>query len=409
MHPHPSTQAERDALDTAGSQRVGLSSCLPLLDALPDATILMDDEGRIAHANPRATALFLVDLEALRGETMDVLLPRQPWRDRTATEVDRESAVHELIGIRGDRTEFYAEVVLSPLKLHEGSYLVANVRDVTTRKHAELQTQRHAAELEEFAEAVTHDLKAPLTGVEWLLKEALGKVAHSDWDGGGRQETEEMLAKAGQSTKQMAHLIDGLLHMARFGTDAADDASADARAIVDDVCSTLGPSAAQRDVRVEVGEIVTDAVPIATAHLRQVLHNLVANAIRYAPRGSGRVEIALREHQGAHGERVAWLTTDDNGPGIRAAERERVFRAFQRGNDPGTRREDGLGLGLSLVRKVASLYGGRTWVDVSPLGGARFVVEIPIGVPIGDARAGLERIRAAVHVAHHQAHVQEAA
>jgi signal transduction histidine kinase len=121
-------------------------------------------------------------------------------------------------------------------------------------------------------------------------------------------------------------------------------------------------------VAAPAGAIVVDA---DRQLLKQALVNLVENAVlsaREAGRSPVRVEVSTHATDDAVEIRV-----DDNGPGIAAERRERVFEPYE------TTREQGTGLGLAIVKKIVLDHRGEIWVDDSPLGGARFVVRLPIG------------------------------
>lgn len=381
---------------------IGLDACLPLLETLPDAMILSDAEGRIVFMSQKATRLFLRELDTMVGEPIEALLPDRLRKTPgllleyflTAEGTLLWSEGREVIAARGNGSEFYAEVTLSPLKLTEGVHILAAVRDVTGRKSAEMAVAKHATEMEEFAAAVTHDLKAPLIGIEWLTDEALRQVRDAPSEVGAHSRSIGLLASIHDSITQMRTLIDGLLELAQLGSSVPADTLANVRFVAHEVKAALGPGNDKGRARIEVGTLDVETMAIAPAHLRQILHNLVANGLKFVDPKTGHVRIELMEASGSRGERLTWLVVDDNGPGVPAADRERVFRVFQRGRNVGI--SPGVGLGLSLVRKVAGAYGGHTWVEDSPLGGARFVVELPLSAPLPGARAALTRITAAV-------------
>jgi len=116
--------------------------------------------------------------------------------------------------------------------------------------------------------------------------------------------------------------------------------------------------------------------------LRQVLLNFLENAVKYGPRG-GRVQVRAerRETERAGGGRVR-VSVEDEGPGIPAAERERVWRAFYRRPEAIETGETGSGIGLAVVRELVLQFGGTTSVEDGAGGGARFVAEFP-GAVIG--------------------------
>jgi len=118
----------------------------------------------------------------------------------------------------------------------------------------------------------------------------------------------------------------------------------------------------------------TQAIEIAADgdQLAHALSNLVDNAARYA---ASVVQITISCHEG-----TASIVVDDDGPGIAATDRERVFERFTRLDDSRARPQGGSGLGLAVVRAIVSRHHGQIRIEDSPLGGARFVVELPVGV-----------------------------
>jgi len=168
-----------------------------------------------------------------------------------------------------------------------------------------------------------------------------------------------------------AHLVDQLLSMARLEPAARQAVFAPLAldALAKQVVADFSTLAEARDIDLGVGECQPLTLNGQAESLRMMLGNLVDNALRYTP-GGGRVDVELR------GEGVmARLSVSDNGPGIAAAERERVFERFQRlaGADiPGS------GLGLAIVRQVVGLHGGQITLDDAPGGGLKVAVTLPL-------------------------------
>jgi signal transduction histidine kinase len=113
-------------------------------------------------------------------------------------------------------------------------------------------------------------------------------------------------------------------------------------------------------------------VPLQRGALRQILLNLFDNAMKYGAEGTAvRVEVTALRGSGAR------LVVDDNGPGVPPADRERIWKPFERGGAALNRAACGSGIGLTIVREIAEEHGGRAWVESAPSGGARFIVELP--------------------------------
>ena len=235
----------------------------------------------------------------------------------------------------------------------------------------------------EFTAIAAHEMRTPLAG---LRAQAQLAATHS----GSPQEMKDCLSSLMAGIDQASHLIDRLLDLARIDALAA----AGCHAIVSvnlgqvdrKVMTELAPAAAEREVslktRFEVQELSA-----AELGLRMLVHNLLANAIRYTPRG-GQIEIA----SALHAEGVL-LTVDDSGPGIPAS---RHAEAFQRFNRLGRSDAHGVGLGLSIVQAVAHAHQAVVRLLESPLGGLRAEVRFPVmAAPVG---AGVRVSPADAHI-----------
>lgn len=193
-----------------------------------------------------------------------------------------------------------------------------------------------------FTADAAHELRTPLAGIRTHAQVAL---AAADEDS-----RREALTWVVAGTERAAHLVEQLLMLARLEapppmtpTVVADVAA--------QVVAELSDLAAARGIDLGVAEAEAGSVIAANPHLLAVLlRNLVDNALRYVPSG-GRVDVAVRRQPG-----VVALTVVDDGPGIPADERTRVFARFHRGLGTGT---EGCGLGLSIVARIAELHGAR--------------------------------------------------
>lgn len=209
-----------------------------------------------------------------------------------------------------------------------------------------------------FTAMAAHELRTPLATLR-----VLAETAQRASDGAERTEAARALV---QSVDRCAHLQDQLLTLARLESRGAIDMSehVDTAELVVSVVAELLPQARARQVRL-VSRLDGSALGAHRFGVLTLLRNLVGNAARYAPEG-GRVEIATS----TVGDAVV-VTVDDSGPGIPAAERERVFERFQRLPHE---QASGAGLGLAIVRAVAQMHGARLVLADSALGGLRVEV-----------------------------------
>ena len=214
----------------------------------------------------------------------------------------------------------------------------------------------------EFAADASHELRTPLAVIRGNVVALLRSSSL------GAQDT-VAVADIDEEAVRMTSLVDHLLMLARTDTGADDPERvptdlAEAAADAVDSLTALAPG---RRVRVEL-DVSTTVVLGDPAQLRQLATALVDNAIRHAPEG-GHVWVRVTtEHQ------TGRLAVEDDGPGIRIEDRERVFQRFWRARDAPS---GGTGLGLAIAAWITEGHDGRIWVEDRPGGGARFVVDLP--------------------------------
>jgi len=211
--------------------------------------------------------------------------------------------------------------------------------------------------------AVSHDLRSPLASA----KAAVTSLRSRDvqW---AAEDHDELLATADESLDKLAYLVDNLLDMSRLQAGALSvfPRPAGLEEIVARSLDDLGPDS--RAVKVEVPDSLPE-VRVDPAILERVIVNLTGNALRYSPAGSPPLLTAS-----ALADRVE-LRVVDRGPGIPAADRDRMFRPFQRLGD--TDNTTGVGLGLALARGLTEALGGTLEPDETPGGGLTMILSLP--------------------------------
>jgi signal transduction histidine kinase len=219
----------------------------------------------------------------------------------------------------------------------------------------------------DFISSVSHELRTPLSQILLFAETlSLGRVRT-------RQERDNATDVIVQEGRRLMHLVENILHfsraerqMARLGPEPIDLNRA-VQGIVDD----WAPLAAAADVVVQL-HLAPDVRAIADrSALRQMVLNLLDNAVKYGPRPQ-----TVTIGTATLGEKVR-LWVDDEGEGIPHRERERVWSAFYRLDEHANSSVAGSGIGLYVVRELAHLHGGDAWIEDSPRGGARVVIEVP--------------------------------
>ncbi len=241
----------------------------------------------------------------------------------------------------------------------------------------------------DFVSGVSHELRTPLAQIRMFSETLLlGRVRSDD-------ERERSLEIIDQEARRLTHLVENLLHFSRSERRLArlSPAPAPLAPLVREAAEVFAPLAAARGVTLCTE--LTDGVvaPVDADALRQMLLNLLDNAVKYGPPGQT-VTLGLTVADGR-----ARVSVDDEGPGIPAAERERIWDRFWRLERDRGSAVAGTGIGLSVVRELVALHGGRTWVEDAPASqrgdraGSRFVIELPL-VPLAHAASGAGAVRA---------------
>lgn len=353
-----------------------------LLEAAPDAMVIVDTAGTIVLANSQSDALFGYARAELVGQPVEVLLPE---RYREQHEGHRHAfaaqprpramgAGLELYARRKDGLEFPVEVSLSPIRTADGPLISAAIRDITEHKAVEQRLQDQNLRLEQasaaktnFLAGMSHELRTPLNAIIGFTGALLMKLP-----GPLNAEQEKQLRNVQWAGQHLLTLINDLLDLTRIesGETRIELTDVPAVTVAREAVMQLRAQAQAKGLEVVIDlpddEIVLHADRRA---LSQVLMNLLANAVKYTD--AGRVRLAVTRGSG----RVHFEVTD-TGIGIRDADRERLFKAFSR-LDRGNETRQGTGLGLYLSARLAALLGGHIEFDSTVGVGSTFTLVLP--------------------------------
>lgn len=339
------------------------------LDALADGAVLAGPDGRVTAVNAVAARQLgiadavgrpLGEVLALRDhEGRDWFSENLPY-DGLAT----RTAVPEQSWLLPDGTE-----VLVVARLHRRS-LAEPVSTVAVSLRSGRGRARLDRERSDLVATVAHELRSPLTGVKGFVQALLNR-----WDLLNDDQKKLMLTTVAADSDRLSRLIAELLDVARIDTGRLQlyprpvDPAVLVRRVVDSVAA--GTSRAIELVVVgDVPEVMVDP-----DKLTQVVTNLVENAVRH---GEGTVRVRLEPADHAPDGPGVRLTVEDEGEGISPELRRRVFTKFWTGGRGG-----GSGLGLYLVHGLVRAHGGAVAIEDAGGGGARLVVMLPAGAPLG--------------------------
>jgi PAS domain S-box-containing protein len=361
-------QLYREAEERAQAARV--------LETVGDGVFLVDLEGVVRLWNRAAEAITRLPRAAVIGRRADEILPG--WQQLTAdapVAVVPGPAAAATLPLELDGEERWLSI--SGVEFDEGT--VYAFRDFTEERALEEIRK-------DLLATVSHELRTPLAAI---YGSAL-TLARQDLE---LEETmsSKLLQVIVEESGRLSDIVSELLVASQLDAGRLDVniEQCDAQVLVESVIDAA-KTHLPHGVTVELEPVENGLPPVAAdqAHLRQVLGNVIDNAIKYSPDG-GNVRVRLQRS-----ERVVRFAISDQGLGIPSAERERVFEKFYRLDPNMTFGIGGTGLGLYISRELVRRVNGRIWVEPNGARGSIFYVEVPVGLEAASARNPRERASA---------------
>ncbi|SMF91535.1 PAS domain S-box-containing protein [Azospirillum oryzae] len=370
-----------------------------MFEAVGQPIVTIDEHGTVDAFNRAAERLFGYRAADVVGGPMTRLMPSAvgavhdgllaTYRGSDAA-VPR-SEMRELTGRRKDGSEFPLEVTLAGWREGDRRYVTGALRDVTAQREIEasLRRAKEAADQAnrakgEFLATMSHEIRTPMNGVLG----ALALVEGPNLDDDQRQ----LLEVANRSGNALLQIIDDILDLSKLEAGKAEVEPVDfeLRAVLGDSIDLLEPAACGRGLILtrEVAPAVPDRVRADLRRIRQVLVNLVGNALKFTNRGGVAVRVGPEGEPAADGSFFLRFEVADTGIGIPEDVQPTLFRRFTQGDSSTTRRFGGTGLGLAISRELVTLMGGRIGVTSAEGKGSTFWFTVRCE-PAADPSAGV--------------------
>lgn len=349
-----------------------------LLDATPDPGIVIDADGQILYANARVREVFGYEPGEMVNQHMEMLLPE---RFREIHPQHRNGYFSnpsprpmgsglDLYARHKDGTEMPVEISLNPVDGPDGLLVFAALRDVSAQKELRRQLEEASRAKSRFLAAASHDLRQPiqaLTILNSVARKSATDVMH-----------QSIIQKQQKSLDSMASLLNALLDISKLeaGIVKPDITDCEVQNIFDDLRAGFEVQAQDKGLQLII-EPCGDIARSDSRLLKQILENFMSNAIRYTQEGFVRLRCR-------HRNPLIELEVADTGLGIAPDEIGHIFEEFRQA-EAGTARPEGLGLGLSIVKRTAELLGCDLKVESKPGEGSAFSVIVPQGSR-GEAR-----------------------
>lgn len=355
------------AVRDATSRQKAQNQLRALLETAPDAMVIINEKGLITLVNQQAEFMFDFQREQMIGQPIEILIPdhlRHRHKDYRTGYFEhpkrREMGIGlELSGRRRNGTTFPVEISLGHLNTENGRWATAAIRDLSERKRIEQLEVSHR-EMEQFSYAASHDLKAPLRNIVSLtdvLKEDLSEIDLPE-------HITDTLELISINTSRMHSLVQDLLEFSRIDKHDRHFRPTDMNEVVSKICQMIDADIQATGADIRYNNLPT--IKIDEALIQQLLQNLLTNAIKFQPKGQRpiiSIEATERDED--------WeIIVSDNGVGISAEYREKVFQVFSRLYD--LQEYEGNGIGLAICKKIVDIHHGSIWVEANEPAGSNF-------------------------------------
>ena len=343
-----------------------------VFDSDPNGIALFDAEGVLRLASRRIEEIFGVPLRGMYGQRFDEIyrlkLELALTHDREAMLervrrifADREASSKDEVELERPR---YRSLVreTAPVKGPAGDYLGRLVVYTDVTEQRELDQQRA-----DFLTVAAHELRTPLTPLSMYLQSIERRLSR------GQSIGRDLVGKARRQVDRLGKLVEDLLDISRLESRRLHFGSSDVELneLVDDVVADFRAQARHHDIVFH-----RTGAPVLVQgdreRLEQVLVNLMANAIKYSPKG-GQIQVSV-----AREEKEARVSVRDPGIGIPLEEQPRLFQRFFRAANATTRNFGGLGIGLFVSREIVQRHGGRFEVQSEEGQGSTFIFYLPL-------------------------------
>ncbi len=359
-----------------------------LYDLAPFGLVALSRKGDIVHCNAAFNTLSECSFVGLVQKSFADLLDKESRRtffellDAAAAGEPSEAADVRL-WLGDDREPRILRAECRPLMHVEqeaGAFLLACM-DVTARRKLETELRLAKADAEaasraktEFLSNMSHEIRTPMSGVQGML----GLLERSPLD----EKQREFVTMAQTSAKTLQELIDDILDLSRIeaGKLEINTAPFELRKLVEDICGFFTALAAQRGIVVqcEVAEAIPRLVEGDALRIRQILYNVMGNAVKYTERGSVSLKVSpLQRTQ--EGTRMVQFLVTDTGMGIPREMLNDVFEPFIQSDVSYAKRIAGTGLGLTIVKRLTDLMDGRLALRSKEGEWTRVTITLPLG------------------------------
>ena len=362
-----------------------------ILESITDGVLVIALNGIIQIANQSAAEMLgWTKDEIINLDYHSLIKPVKESSDQSDTETEAITAalanskvtqqISKLETLHG--RQIFVDIVASPIfetvltkegqKEQRLTAVIAVLRDVDKQKRTEQQRS-------DFISTASHEMRTPVASIQGYLELALNpKISHLD------EKTKGFLDKAYDATKHLGQLFQDLLTVSQTedGRLSSHPTIVDIKELLLSMCDGFKQSASKKGLTIvcnlhpeQSGEkVVTPPMNVKadTERLREVIANLIENAIKYTPSGNVTVNAEVKESEDS-----VVISVADTGPGIAEEDIPHLFQKFYRVDNTATREIGGTGLGLYISKQIVELFDGKIWVESKVGEGSTFFISLP--------------------------------
>ncbi len=352
-----------------------------LIKSAPEGIVIVDNNHRVMSINEEFTKLFGYSSADAIGHELDSLIAKNFKDAKLITDEVHEGGEvsYERIRQHKDGKLVNVSILGSPIVIDGKQVGVfAIYRDISDRKRAEkdLKEAKQAADIANQAKSLflanmSHEIRTPLNAI-------VGFVDLMQDDKSLSEEHIDYLKTVKESSYHLLRLINEILDISKIeaGEMELEEIPFSLESVLDNVRSN-GKSILHRNgknisLKINYSESISDYILGDPTRVRQILTNLVANAIKFTKEGEIEVDVSLTDNK-----KYLMLYVKDTGIGIPEDQQKSIFEVFQQVDTTTTRKYGGTGLGLALAKKLVELGGGKIWIESEPGKGSKFHFTIP--------------------------------
>lgn len=346
-----------------------------ILECTPDGLIIVDQDGVILFCNRRAEELFQYAKDQLIGQSIEILLPSRFAKDHTnlrsgyLTQPRARSmnSGKQLFGRKQDGSEFNVDITLSPIKTEEGLLIASSIRDISKKVKVEIElikakqaSEQANSAKSEFLANMSHEIRTPMNaifGFADILENRLQDAASLEY-----------LRAIKTSGKTLLNLINDILDLSKIeaGKLELKYAPCNLESIIKDMQKIFAQELGKKSLKFDIA--IDDRIPesliLDDLRIRQILLNLVGNAVKFTKEGGIKVEVLVSFCAQFDSAVNLLVKVSDTGVGIPKEQLDSIFDSFTQGtHDNVVSSAVGTGLGLSITRRLVDMMGGRIWAQ----------------------------------------------